>query len=156
MSKQITAEDLLARYGMSAHVENGSYLERHYLSCEPGRPASGSMYYYVSPGEITKFHSIDCDEYWCYVAGSPLEICIIEPDGEVKFLMLGTEQGCEPLVYLKKGVKFASRHPAAETEGTFLTCITVPRFCYEGFTMFDDGEIMRNYPETARFYELKK
>jgi len=152
MSTHVTAEELLERYNMSAHVENGSFLERHYISREPGRPASGSIYYYVSPDEITKFHYIDCDEYWCYIAGSPLEIWQISPEGEISTSMLGTEVGCDPLIYLKKGVKFASRHPVKEQEGTFLTCITVPRFRDEGFTLCNDEDIIRDYPKTAEFF----
>ncbi|GEM_PF-3984084 len=152
--KKVRAEDLLNRYDMPRHIENGSYIERHYKDTESPRPASGSIYYYVAPDEITKFHSIDCDEYWCYTAGSPLELCMISPEGEISFSVLGTEQGCEPLIYFKKGVIFASRHPKKEQEGTFLTCITVPRFCPEGFTLYEDAEILGLYPELEDFFKL--
>ena len=154
MSRKTSAEELLRRYDMESHVENGSFLERHYVSDEPGRPASGSIYYYVSPDEVTKFHRIDCDEYWCFAAGSPLELCQISPDGEVSFSMLGVEDGCDPLIYFKKGVCFASRHPQREQEGTFLCCITVPRFSPEGFTLCSDEEILRDHPELESFFRL--
>lgn len=150
----ITAEELLKRYDMDAHVENGAFSERHYVSLEPGRPASGSMYYYVAPDEVTKFHYIDCDEYWCYVAGSPLELCQISPDGEISTSMLGTQPGCDPLIYFRKGVKFASRHPKKEPEGTFLICITVPRFSPDGFTLCENEDVVRDYPELKDFFTL--
>jgi len=152
--KALTAEDLLIRFNMEKHIENGSYLERHYISDEPGRPASGSIYYYVSPDEITKFHSIDCDEYWIYSAGSPLEVCSVSSEGKISKTVLGIAEGCVPLIYLKAGVRFASRHPQKEQEGTFLVCITVPRFDPEGFTMFEDEEMLRKYPELAEFFTL--
>ena len=154
MSSNISAEELLKRYNMASHVENGSYSERHYVSRDPGRPASGSIYYYVAPDEVTKFHHIDCDEYWCYVAGSPLELCQIDADGEVKFSRLGIDDGCDPLVYFKKGVKFASRHPKKEQNGTFLICITVPRFSPEGFTLCRDEDIIKEHPELKEFFTL--
>jgi len=152
MQRDGIAEELLKRYNMAAHVENGAYLERHYVSTEPGRPTSGSIYYYVAPEERTMFHYIDCDEYWCYIAGSPLEIWQISPAGEVSTVLLGVEPGCEPLVYLKKGAKFASRHPGKAQEGTFLSCITVPRFQPEGFHLCSDEEIRNAYPEAEGFF----
>ncbi len=150
----ITAEELLRRYNMEPHAENGSFSERHYVSLDEGRPASGSIYYYVAPDEITKFHHIDCDEYWCYVAGSPLELCRISPEGEVSTSMLGIEEGCSPFIYFKKGVKFASRHPKHESEGTFIICITVPRFRPEGFTLCEDEDIVKEHPELETFFTL--
>ena len=148
-----TAEELMKQYGLSDHVENGAFLECHYESSEEGRPSSGSIYYYVSPDEYTKFHYIDCDEYWCYIKGSPLELWMIDEDGKVSREKLGIEAGCKPLLYFKKGVKFASRHFRKEEEGTFLSCITVPRFSDKGFTLCEDGEILRDYPETEEFFK---
>ena len=154
MSSKATPEELLRRYDMAPHSENGSYSERHYESTGPCRPASGSIYYYVAPNEVTRFHHIDCDEYWCYVAGSPLELCSISECGEVSFSMLGTDEGCDPLVYFGKGVKFASRHPKKEQEGTFLICITVPRFSPEGFALCDEAQILKQHPELKSFFTL--
>ena len=150
--EMITAESLLRRFALSDHVENGAFVDCHYESTEEGRPASGSIYYYVSPDELTKFHEIDCDEYWCYIKGSPLELWQIDTDGKITVTKLGIEEGCQPLVYFKSGVKFASRHFRKETEGTFLSCITVPRFTYDGFTLCEDEDILRDYPETKAFF----
>lgn len=153
MEKLVTPEGLLRRYGLQGHIENGAFVECNYPAEGAQRPASGAIYYYVSPTEYTKFHVIDCDEYWGYITGSPLEIWQISEDGRLTTVRLGIEPGCEPLVYLKKGVIFASRRFRKEQEGTFLSCITVPRFTYEGFTLIEDDEIQRRYPETKAFFE---
>lgn len=50
------AKELIQRYSTEKHPENGIFIERHYESKKPGRADSGSIYYYVSPGEITEFH----------------------------------------------------------------------------------------------------
>ena len=146
------AEELAERYEMQPHVENGSYLECHYEHTGEGRAASGSIYYYVGAQEITAFHVIDCDEYWCYNAGTPLEVWQADPDGAVRMTVLGAGEGCEPLIYLKSGVKFASRHAPGTAAGTFLTCITVPRFSAEGFAMIPDDEMLRDYPALRDFF----
>ena len=151
---KMTAEELKRHFGLTGHVENGAFLETHYPCAGNERPASGSICYYVGPKEITQFHYIDCDEYWCYVAGSPLELCMISPEGEISTSMLGIDEGCEPLIYFKKGVKFASRHPKKEHEGTFLICITVPRFSPDGFTLCSDEDIIKAHPELEAFFTL--
>lgn len=149
----MNAEELIKRYSMEEHVENGLFVEKHYLDTDSQRPASGSIYYYVSPAETTKFHSIDCDEYWCYVKGSPLEVWQIDQEGNITVSNLGIEEDCKPLIYLKKGVIFASKHSKKESEGTFLICITVPRFEYEGFKLYENDEIIEKYPQTKEFFK---
>ena len=154
MEHPVTAEELAARFGLTAHVENGAFAERHYKSEGEDRPASGSIYYYVSPEEYTEFHSIDCDEYWSWVAGTTLEIWQYAPDGALTVTQLGTEEGCEPLLYLRAGTVFASRHPRREREGTFLVCLTVPRFRADGFTLIPREEMLRLHPDAVSFFRL--
>ena len=148
----MTAKELAERYHLTAHPENGSFLERHYENVGEGRAASGSIYYYVAEDERTAFHRIDCDEYWCYNAGSPLDVWQIDPKGGLTVTRLGTDEGCEPLLYVRTGTLFASRHGEAYADGTFLTCITVPRFRYEGFTMLSREEVLELCPAAEEFF----
>lgn len=147
------ASELMKKYAMDRHVENGAYVERHYPSDKPGRADSGSIYYYVAPGEITKFHRIDCDEYWCHNAGADIEIWSFTPEGILRKLLLGTSEAAEPFVFLKRGEIFASRLHADSMDGAFITCITVPRFNHEGFEMIDKEEMQKIYPESSDFWE---
>lgn len=146
------AAELMKRYSMEEHVENGSFIERHYENTAPGRPASGSIYYYVAAGETTEFHCIDCDEYWCYAEGAPLEIWQFAPDSSLTVSLLGVGEGCEPAVYIPSGTVFASKHPSGSAGGTFLTCITVPRFSYDGFTLIPREQMLSQYPESSLFF----
>ena len=149
----MTAEELMRRYRMRPHEENGSFSEQHYAQSGTDRPASGLIYYYVAPDEITSFHRIDCDEYWCYTAGAPLEVWQIGEDGTLTVGRLGTGEGCDPVLLLRRGTLFGSRHAMGETEGTFLGCITVPRFSYDGFEMIPEEEMLRRYPALKPFYQ---
>lgn len=149
----ITAEELAKRYAMDPHVENGAYIEQHYEYKGDGRADSGMIYYYVAPMERTEFHVIDCDEYWCYVEGSPLELWMVDPaSGNVNTVKFGVEEGCEPVVYFPKGRIFASKNHNQE-EGTFLSCITVPRFDPNGFRLCSLEEMVKDYPDTKEFYQ---
>ena len=149
----MTAKELMEKFSMSEHPENGAFIEMHYENDSDGRALSGSIYYYVAPGERTAFHKIDCDEYWCYVCGSPLDLCCIDEDGKVSFATLGIENSsrtCAPMHYFKKGTIFASKNTCSD-DGTFVICITVPRFTYEGFEMFSDEEILASFPDVKSF-----
>ena len=150
----MTAEELVKHFGMSAHPENGAYVEKHYAHPGPGRAASGSIYYYVGATELTEFHVIDCDEYWCYTEGSALEVWLVDASsGLVTVKLLGTDDGCVPLIYIPQGTVFASKHPKGSSEGTFLTCVTVPRFDPAGFTMISRDEMLSRFPSVKEFYE---
>lgn len=148
----MTAAELAARFALQPHPENGSFRELHYESTE-SRPASGSILYYVAPGERTRFHVIDCDEYWCRTAGAPLELWLIEPDGTLSVRSLGVEADCEPFIRIPAGVCFAARHCCRDSDGALVTCITVPRFRYEGFTMLSAQEAISRCPAAAAFYQ---
>ena len=147
------AEEMNRKYEMGQHVENGTFVELGEKRRPGMRDAHGAIYYYVAPGERTAFHRIDCDEYWCYHCGDPLEVCLIDESGNAKVVSMGVGEGCEPLLLMKKGVIFASKSAKDAKDGTFLSCITVPRFSDEGFVMFSDEEIKEKYPNAVKFLE---
>jgi len=147
------ADELSGRFEMAPHAENGKFLLCHYEDRSGRRPASGSIYYYVSPGERTEFHKIDCDEYWVFNAGVTLEIWVIGLGGKLQLRRCGTDAGAEPVVFFGAGEIFASRLGSDAPDGTFVTCITVPRFTEEGFTLLRREEMVTQYPETAAFWE---
>lgn len=150
---EIKAEVLARRFALGAHPENGMFVERHYAHEGPSRAASGSIYYYVAPGERTCFHRIDCDEYWVINCGAALELWVVTTDGRVDLRRLGTEPGTEPLVYLRRGEVFAARHRGKVEDGSFVSCVTVPRFTYDGFEMFEDAEARKRWPDLGAFFE---
>ena len=147
------ADQLIEQYSMAPHEEQGLYIERHFPFAGTGRAPSGHIYYYVAPGEHTDFHRIDCDEYWIYSAGETLELWVIGLDGTLSVKRCGAEAGAEPCVRFAAGEIFASRLPADAPDGSFVTCVTVPRFTYEGFELFEKEKMCTLYPETATFWE---
>ncbi len=149
----MTPEELKEYFGLAPHAENGAFSEQHYGHFFSGRASSGSIFYYVGPEEITEFHRIDCDEYWCYSEGVPLDVWLISEDGKITVKKLGTDKGCEPFVYVPKGTLFASRHSGKADCGTFLVCITVPRFDPSGFELISKEELLEKHPEAAEFYK---
>lgn len=146
------ASELIRRYAAGRHIENGVFIEKHYESGKRGRADSGSICYYVAPGERTKFHRIDCDEYWCHNAGADIEVWSLGADGILKKRLLGTSEAAEPFLFFPRGEIFASRLSGDSADGSFITCITVPRFTYEGFELIEKEEMLALCPQSADFW----
>lgn len=145
--------ELFQKYRMAPHEENGSYAECNYPFDGAGRAPSGACYYFVESGASTCFHRIDCDEYWSFNAGSSLEVWAIDPDGRLEVRTLGIESDADPLLYFPQGTVFASRAIEPAGEGTFFTCITVPRFDYNGFELVGRDEVEQVCPAARAFWE---
>lgn len=148
----MTANELAKLYKMQPHEENGTYVERHYVDDSDKRPHSGSIYYFLGSKEKAQFHILDCDEYWAYVAGSDLELWLIK-DGKLTQKTLGTGDGKEPLIYIPQGTIFGAKHFGNPTDGTFLSCITVPRFEYKGWRLVEQKELEQLCPQAKSFFE---
>lgn len=146
------ADKLIQRYSMEKHPEHGLFIEKHYDDESGKRPSSGSIFYYVAPGERTEFHRIDCDEYWCHNAGSSLELWVIDREGRLSRRMCGTDGEAEPFVRFAAGEIFAAKLPAEADDGAFVTCITVPRFTYGGFEIFSREQIAGMCPAADEFW----
>lgn len=149
----MSADELIKKYTMEEHQEKGLFIERHYEDKSGSRPASGSIYYYVSPGMHSEFHRIDCDEYWCHNAGSNLDVWVIDKDGHLQIKKCGVEDNAEPFIRFAKGEIFATRLSVDAADGAFITCITVPRFTYDGFEIIEKEKMIAKYPETKDFWE---
>ncbi len=65
---------------------------------------------------------------------------------------LGIDEGCKPFIYFPKGAVFGSRSPKSSADGTFFTCITVPRFSYDGFELLDREQVTALCPEADAFW----
>lgn len=152
MTQAVSANELAARFNMQAHEEGGSFFELEPRDTDT-RSACGSIYYHLPQDQVSDFHQIDCDEFWAYSAGDTLELWVIGTDGTLSIELLGASEGAQPLIKIAAGCIFAARHTGAIDDGTFLSCITVPKFSYQGWRLFSQDEILQRYPQAAAFWE---
>lgn len=135
-------------YGLVSHVEGGSFAEVYTAPFEQdGRPLAGSIYFLLEPGEVSRFHVIDCDEIWYYHEGCGLKITALSEEGKEEFLLGGDPQkGERAMVVIPKGRIFAAEN--LDPEGyTFISCATTPNFQYAGFRLVGRAEISMKYGE---------
>ena len=148
------ADELAARFNLEPHVEGGSFVEMNEPVPEGmDRAPSGVIYYHLGSSEHSDFHVLDSDEYWLWHAGSTLEIWIVQADGSMRVRRLGINEDAEPCILIKAGVVFGARHIAGAKDGTFVSCVTVPRFSYEHYRILPKEEMLEKYPASEAFFE---
>ena len=130
------AEQLKQIYNLQPHEEGGHFAEVYTAPFDKdGRALSGSIYFLLDGEETSRFHRIDCDEVWYFHEGCGMKITVLM-DGSQKELLLGSdlERGDRAMVVVPKGSVFAAAN--LDPQGyTFVSCMTTPKFSYDGFQL---------------------
>ncbi|ATH63319.1 uncharacterized protein ACUXOR_001690 [Staphylococcus pasteuri] len=134
---------------LTPHPEGGYFKESiRQPSTETNRAAFSSIYFLLTPSDISHFHRIDADEVWYYHDGQSLTIHMITPDGKYESVQLGPniEDGEVMQYTVPKRTIFASS--LEHDEGFCLVgCMCQPAFEYEQFELFERNELNQMYPE---------
>ena len=148
------ANDYIRQLNLLPHEENGKYIPVRYAHESGERASSGSCLYYLGENEHSKFHIIDCDEYWVYNLGSDLELWIVFPDESFEIKILGTGKDASVIHFIPKGSLFAARHKQNSSDGTLLSLVTVPGFV-EGSScrLYTPEEVLKQYPFLESFWK---
>ena len=137
------AEQLIKEYGLQPHEEGGHFAEVYTAPFEAnGRPLAGSIYFLLDRGEISRFHVIDSDEIWYFHEGCGMKITVLT-DGSREDYLLGNnvERGERAMVVIPKGRVFGAEN--LDPEGySFVSCMTAPKFSYDGFRLVSEEEIV--------------
>ena len=130
------AEQLKQIYKLQPHEEGGHFAESYTAPFDKdGRALSGSIYFLLDGEETSRFHQIDCDEVWYFHEGCGMKITVWM-DGSKKELLLGSdlERGDRAMAVVPKGSVFAAEN--LDPLGyTFVSCMTTPKFSYDGFQL---------------------
>ena len=145
-------DDIIGHLNLVAHPEGG-YFKETYRSAEEidskqgKRNIATNIYFLLKSGEKSAFHRLRSDEFWYFHEGSPLEIFIIFPNGELKREILGSD--ClgdqKPQLLLPKGTWFAARC-LNEQSYTLISCSVSPGFDFDDFELADRATLLREFP----------
>lgn len=151
------AQQWIERLGLSRHPEGGWYREtyragtllpRLALPAYGGdRAASTAIYFLLAGDEFSALHRLKSDEVWHFYAGSPLVVHVIDPAGEYRQILLGSdpEQGQAFQAVVPGGFWFGS---SLLQPGTFalVGCTVAPGFDFADFEMASRKALLRQYP----------
>ncbi len=154
-------DQLIKHYKLQPHPEGGWYCQT-YKSNEQiavnalpirfgaSRAFSTAIYFLLERGNFSAFHRIKSDECWHFYAGDPLHIYIIQQNGELKTISLGSDPEKEQTFQyvVTANCWFASR-PAPGSEYCFVGCTVSPGFEFEDFELADAAALSNEYPQHA-------
>jgi predicted cupin superfamily sugar epimerase len=135
------------KMGMLPHPERGYYLET-YRSAETlkrqslpsrfsgDRAFSTAICFLLEGPHFSAFHRIESDELWHFYEGLPLQVYMIDPQGELNIIRLGRdpEQGEVFQAVVPAGYWFASQPVHAEGY-SLVGCTVAPGFDFTGFEL---------------------
>jgi hypothetical protein len=157
----LTVTQWIEQYQLQPHPEGGWYKET-YKSSETmaagalperftgSRSFSTAIYFLLEQGNFSAFHRIKSDECWHFYAGDPLEVFVLQQDGKLEVITLGSDivNGQLFQYVVPANCWFASR-PAKESTYCFVGCTVAPGFDFADFEMAKETELSVLYPQHA-------
>ncbi|MFF3450729.1 cupin domain-containing protein [Streptomyces sp. NPDC002667] len=141
---------LAAALDMHPHPEGGWFAEtwtapQAFLpDGYPGpRAAASAIYFLLTPGDTSAWHTVRSDELWLWHRGGPLDVLLggdgSAPQSTPQVIRLGPriEAGERPQVLVPGGV-WQSARPAGDEE-VLVSCVVAPGFDYADFRLLDSG-----------------
>jgi predicted cupin superfamily sugar epimerase len=136
----MTARELIDALGLQPHPEGGWYRETWRAAAgEDGRAAGTAIHFLLEEGQASHWHRVDAAEIWLFHAGGSLALSTSASDtGPVRTVRLGNDvlAGEVPQHVIPAGAWQAAR---ADRGWALLSCIVVPGFTFEGFTLAPPG-----------------
>ena len=152
--------ELIDRYELQPHPEGGwykqTYKSREFVTAKalPGRFGadrffSTAIYFLLEKGNFSAFHRIKSDECWHFYDGDPLEIYIINANGELNVVTLGRDKHRHFQYVVPANCWFASR-PAGGSEYCFVGCTVSPGFEFDDFELAAASHLSTEYPQHVK------
>lgn len=155
----LSHQQLIQQYNLLPHPEGGWYKQTYksaeYISAAAlperfgsDRPFSTAIYFLLEKGNFSAFHRIKSDECWHFYHGDPLEIFVIQHNGELAITTLGNDisKGHLFQYIVPAGCWFASR-PAPDSQYCFVGCTVAPGFDFADFEMANEELLASEFPQ---------
>jgi predicted cupin superfamily sugar epimerase len=164
---------LIDRFQLVPHPEGGHYRETHrdpqrvYRTSDSvaqsaeiadgSRAASTCIYYMLCDGAYSAWHRIRSDEVWHFYTGDPIDVHVIDSNGQLVTHRLGNalaDEGASFQVVVPSGCWFAAQCPVqpdgADTAGfSFVGCTVAPGFEFHEFELADVDALEVQFPSHA-------
>ena len=133
----VTADEVIARFGLQPHPEGGHYRETFRAPSEDGNRGAVTVIYYLLKGNGTSaWHRIDAVEIWHHYAGGPLRLRFSLDGMTIQERRLGFADGAVPHIVVPQGVWQSAR---SEGDWTLAGCTVAPAFEFAGFELAPAG-----------------
>ena len=149
----MNAKYYITNLNLETHPEGGyfkeTYRSEEIISIEDRKRNVGtSIFYLLESKDVSHFHTLKSDEIFHFHDGSPLEIYILDMNGELTRQVLGldVEKGEFPQIIIPRGSIFGAE-VIKENSFTLVGCTVFPGFSFEDFELLDRKYLLNLYPE---------
>lgn len=160
-----TAAYWIDKLKLTKHPEGGYFREIYRSSGQiPGdslpeqfggpRSFSTSIYYLLEGDDFSSFHRLKADEIWNFYAGGSLTIYIINSQGVLSQIFLGSnyDNGEVFQAVVPAGSWFAAQ-PNHIHSFTLVGCIVAPGFDFADFELGSRGKLIKKFPQHKTIIE---
>ncbi len=155
----MTAQEYVQALNMQTHPEGGYFVEM-YRSAEMvpadalpdrfggARTMSTAIYFLLESHHISALHRIQSNEVWHFYDGGPLDVFVIEPNGELRIIRLGRDMAAGEVfqAVVPAGCWFGSK-PAPGSAFSLVGCTVAPGFDFTDFELADQSTLIAQFPE---------
>ncbi|WP_128547413.1 cupin domain-containing protein [Larkinella soli] len=156
----------IEKYRMQPHPEGGFYVETYRspeIIPQPALPARFSgdrrfgtgIYFLLENHHFSALHRIQSDEMWHFYAGGPLNVYVIDREGRLETIRLGSnpDRGEVFQAVVPAGCWFGSK-PADESAYSLVGCTVAPGFDFADFELGKREELLKSYPQCSEVIGL--
>lgn len=156
------AEYLIKKLCLEKHPEGGYFVESYRadrLVTLPGyngpRNTCSTIYYLLEGDQFSSFHTLKSDEIWHFYAGSSLTLHIIETDGRLNKIILGSDIDSNKETFqavVKAGAWFAASvndHNSYSLVG----CTVSPGYDYRDWKLVGMDILTKKFPQHKSIIE---
>ena len=161
----ITGQDWVKKLDLAKYPEGGYYKETYRsqdlvnqdqaLDRYSGtRNASTAIYYLLVDDDISVFHKLQSDEIFHFYSGSPMDVQIIDRQGDYHYYKLGNNPFEDEVLQLviPHGTWFASGVNVPNS-CSLIGCTVSPGFDFSDFTMSPRSQLIDLFPQHKAIIE---
>lgn len=155
----VSADKIIEHFFLGKHPEGGYYHEVYRSetklnnlpkSFSGSRTSLTSIYFLLKSGDKSLFHRLLSDEIWYFHVGTALKFYLIDPLGNLKTYMVGSDfLNGEVLQVAAPANHYMAAEVVSDNSFSFISCAVAPGFDFADFEMGDKKSMTKEYPRHA-------
>ena len=143
-------QKIIEKLHLEPHPEGG-YYRQLFGNDDTGKKDISTIYYMLTGNDKSAFHRLHgVTEIWYYHAGEPLNIYVIDTNGNLTVHKLSPDDEMQVVILPEQW--FAAEIPSKK--GFCLVgCAVAPAFSFENFELGHKAALMQQFPQHAELIE---
>lgn len=146
MTNNTDYQKIIEKLQMEPHPEGGCFRQL-YGNDASGKKDISTIYYMLTDSDISAFHRLHgVTEIWYYHAGEPINIYVIDTDGNLTVHALSPDGEMQVIILPEQW--FAAEIPSKKGY-CLMGCAVAPAFSFENFELGQKEALMQQFPQYA-------